>query len=594
MKKIPTYNKKWLIYILSFFLFFAIVMIISEYFHEKKIRINSLNDELNRYTDLIERYSVQNKMNEAGDFTGLDSFHGLIAKDALRITVIAFNGNVLYDSDVSRVQGMENHLRRPEVQSALEQGTGTNIRVSATTNIKYYYYAKRYNDYIVRVSVIYNITAKKLIQPDRIFLFFVIILFLAASFTIVLLTDKFGKSISTLRDFTLKALANKPIDEKMDFPENELGVIGQEIIDIYRNLHKTKEELLSEKAKLIRHLNIIDEGIAIFSKEKHTITCNNNFIRYVNHISDERIFTPDEFFRVNDFSPLFLFINKYLTNEEENLADLQPSYEITINKNGKYFHVKSIVFQDRSFEVSVNDVTKPAKRKLLKQQMTENIAHELKTPVSSIKGFLETLLSSKADKARMTDYLQRAYTQSCRLSNLINDISLLTKIEEAGSLYQIEKVHMDEVVREITGEIQPQLDDRKITLILKIPDDLVIPGNPALLYSIFRNLFDNAIIHGGNGITITLDRYTEDSNFHYFSFSDTGSGVPEEDLPRLFERFYRVDKGRDRKKGGTGLGLAIVKNAIQFHKGDISVKNRISGGLEFLFTLSKDHKEFYP
>ena len=108
------------------------------------------------------------------------------------------------------------------------------------------------------------------------------------------------------------------------------------------------------------------------------------------------------------------------------------------------------------------------------------------------------------------------------------------------------------------------------------------------MYSIFRNLFDNAIRHGGSNLTIRVDQYLEDKEFYYFSFSDTGTGVPASDMPRLFERFYRVDKGRDRKSGGTGLGLAIVKNAVQFHKGEISVRNRAGGGLEFLFTLSKE------
>jgi two-component system OmpR family sensor kinase/two-component system phosphate regulon sensor histidine kinase PhoR len=422
-------------------------------------------------------------------------------------------------------------------------------------------------------------------------MFFIVLLLLAASLTIVVITDKFGKSISTLREFTLQALANKPIDEKMIFPENELGDIGQDIIDIYHSLNRTKEELISEKTKLIRHLNLLDEGIAIFSKDRHVITSNNHFIQFLNHISDTRVFTGDEFFRINDFSPLFSFINKYLREDNKtDLADFQPTYEITLNKSGKFFLVKCVVFQDRSFEVSVNDITRPTKRKLLKQQITENIAHELKTPVSSIKGFLETILHGNTDKSRTQDYLRRAYSQSCRLADLIHDISLLTNIEEAASLYHCETVHLEELIRDISGELQPQFNEKGITLEFKIPENLEIEGNPALLYSIFRNLFDNSVDHAGNGITIVLDNYMTDEDFCYFSFSDNGTGVPEEDLPRLFERFYRVDKGRDRKKGGTGLGLAIVKNAIQFHKGDISVKNRAGGGLEFLFTLAKDSR----
>jgi two-component system, OmpR family, phosphate regulon sensor histidine kinase PhoR len=588
MKLISSYNKKWLIYILSFFLFFAAVLLITEYSHEKSIRIAGLNEKLDDYAELTEKFLLKYGMDDSVGYNGLDTLTAMIPSESLRITLVDPQGKVLYDSQVKNTAQMDNHLDRPEIRQALNQGYGTNIRISGTTNIKYYYYAKRFTGHLVRISVVYDVNAKRLIQPDRIFMLFVVLIFLATSFTIVLITDKFGKSISTLREFTLQALANKPINDKIVFPENELGDIGQDIIEIYQNLNRAKEELLSEKAKLIRHLNMRDEGIAIFSKDRHVITSNNRFIQYINHISDVRVFTADEFFRIGDFSPLFNFIDRFLKEHRNDLADLQPTYEITLNKGGKYFLVKSIVFQDRSFEVSVNDITKPTKRKILKQQITENISHELKTPVSSIKGFLETILQGNTDDNRTRDYLQRAYSQSCRLADLIHDISLLNKIEEAGSLYQLEEVNLGVLIRDICGEIQPMLGEHDITLDLRIQEHLVINGNSALLYSIFRNLFDNSLDHAGRGITIRLDNYRKDENFYYFSFSDTGIGVPDADLPRLFERFYRVDKGRDRKKGGTGLGLAIVKNAIQFHKGEISAKNLVGGGLEFLFTLARD------
>jgi len=333
---------------------------------------------------------------------------------------------------------------------------------------------------------------------------------------------------------------------------------------------------------------MIDEGIAIFSKDRRAITSNNHFIKLINYISDTRVFTADEFFRITEFTPIFNFIDRYLKEDHADLADIQPTYEITMNKGGRFFSVKSIVFQDRSFEVSVNDISKPTKRKILKQQLTDNIAHELKTPVSSIKGFLETILEGNPDKARTLDYLRRAYSQSCRLADLVHDISLLTKMEEAASLYQIETVNLNELVGDIAGEIEPMLTANEIKLEINFSGNIILHGNSGLLYSVFRNLFDNSITYAGKGVTIRLDNYMIDEEQYYFSCYDTGVGVPEEDLPRLFERFYRVDKGRDRKRGGTGLGLAIVKNAIQFHKGYISVKNRTGGGLEFLFTLARD------
>ena len=587
MRIIASYTKKWLIYISSFFIFFAGVLLISEFHHEKKFRIEALNEKLDNYARIASGYVDKYRMTGTNDYALLDSLMGLFSNQYIRLTLISPSGEVLYDSkgDVSE---MENHLQRSEIQQALRGIYGTDIRVSGTTREKYYYYAKNYERYFVRVSDIYDISAQKFIQPERMYLVFFILLLLATSLTILLITDKFGKSISTLREFTLKAVANKPINEKFEFPENELGDIGQEIIEIYQNLNRTKEELMSEKAKLIRHLNMLDEGIAIFSRNKEVITSNNNFIKFINYISDTRVFTADEFFRVADFNPIFQFIEHYVKDSLTDIPENQPTYEISMNKGGRYFSVKSIVFQDRSFEVSVNDTSRPTKRKLLKQQLTDNIAHELKTPVSSIKGFLETILEGNPDKARTQDYLRRAYSQSCRLADLVHDISLLTKIEEASSLYQIESVNLSDLIHDITGEIMPRMKEKNIKPELNIPGDLSVNGNSGLLYSIFRNLFDNSLDHAGEGLVVRLDNYLNDEKYCYFSFSDTGVGVPEEDMPRLFERFYRVEKGRDRKKGGTGLGLAIVKNAIQFHHGDISVRKRAGGGLEFLFNIAKD------
>jgi len=588
MKIILSYNKKWLIYALSFFILFATILLLSEYYHEKKIRTEALNEELSHYAGIIDRYTKNNNLQEAKRNSELDSLMNLISRTSLRMTIIEFTGRVFYDSEVKDPATMENHADRPEVQEAVNNLEGTDIRVSATTSMKYYYYARKFNDYIIRASVIYDIDTRKFLEPDRLFMIFLTLILFITAFTIVLVTDKYGKSISTLRRFTLDALANKPVDENLVFPKNELGLIGQDIIDIYQALNKTKEELLSEKQKLIRHLNMLDEGIAIFSNDLEVITNNNHFIQFINHISDKRVFSVNDFFKIEDFSPLFTFINKYIKEDKLKLESPLPSYQITINKGGKFFLARATIFQDRTFEVSINDITKRAKRKLIKKQITGSIAHELKTPVSSIKGFLETILDNKPDEATTLDFLQRAHSQTSRLAELIDDISLLTKIEEAGNLYAIEKVNINELVQDIMEEIKPKLIEKKINPEIVIPDNLFLKGNPVLLYSIFRNLFDNTIYHAGNNVRMKLENYMQDKDYYYFSFSDSGVGVPDEDLPRLFERFYRVDKGRDRKKGGTGLGLAIVKNAIQFHKGDISVKNLTGGGLEFLFTLSRN------
>lgn len=224
---------------------------------------------------------------------------------------------------------------------------------------------------------------------------------------------------------------------------------------------------------------------------------------------------------------------------------------------------------------------------VLKRQLTQNVAHELKTPVSSIQGYLETIISNPniSDEQKQV-FLQRCYAQSQRLTSLLQDISTLNRLDDAPDMKQFEPVDIFTMIMGIEREIALQLDTRSMHIVNRIPSGLVVNGNQSLLYSVFRNMFDNALAYAGNGTTISIT--CEDAGeMYHFVFADDGVGVGEEHLERLFERFYRVDKGRSRKLGGTGLGLAIVKNAIIVHGGSISASMNEPHGLKLDFTLKK-------
>ena len=224
---------------------------------------------------------------------------------------------------------------------------------------------------------------------------------------------------------------------------------------------------------------------------------------------------------------------------------------------------------------------------VLKRQLTQNIAHELKTPVAIIQGYLETVLENpNINDATKQQFLQRCYAQSQRLASLLHDISTLNRLDDAPEMVDFDKVDINTMVAGIIKDTTLQMAERKMTFDNRLPQGVVVRGNQSLLYSVFRNLTDNAIAYAGEGTTIILTAEAEDDCWR-FVFSDNGVGVPYEHLPRLFERFYRVDKGRSRKMGGTGLGLAIVKNSVLLHGGTISVSNNITGGLRFDFTLKK-------
>ncbi len=227
---------------------------------------------------------------------------------------------------------------------------------------------------------------------------------------------------------------------------------------------------------------------------------------------------------------------------------------------------------------------------ILKQQLTQNVTHELKTPVASIQGYLETILENpKVDEATRRQFLERCYAQSKRLTSLLADMSMLNRIDDGAKMMTFEEVDVAELICTVEKESQFALGQKGMTMTCDIPEHIIVHGNRSLLYSVFRNLTDNAIAYAGQGTHISLICQPADAgsrSAYRFTFSDNGIGVAPEHLPRLFERFYRVDKGRSRKMGGTGLGLAIVKNAVLLHGGTISVKNRDGGGLQFGFSLS--------
>ena len=227
---------------------------------------------------------------------------------------------------------------------------------------------------------------------------------------------------------------------------------------------------------------------------------------------------------------------------------------------------------------------------VLKRQLTQNIAHELKTPVASIQGYLETIIGNPGmNEDTKKQFLDRCYAQSQRLASLLTDISTLNRLDDAPELMPFEEVDIAKTVSQIMKETALEMEHRHMTFVNQLPPALVVQGNPSMIYSIFRNLTDNAISYAGDGTTVTLSARQDAGKWH-FTFSDNGVGVPHEHLGRLFERFYRVDKGRSRKLGGTGLGLAIVKNAVILHGGTISAANNMEGGLRFEFSINKTNK----
>lgn len=559
------------LYVAIAFTLFTMSVFFVEQAREKKFKTEAIEEKLDAYTDIVQKTITNQSVEKYPDL--LQSLESLFPEN-LRLSIIESNGKVVYDNDVSGWKRLGNHLNRKEIREAEERITGTDIRISQSTQKKYLYYAKNTGNHFVRVALPYDIHVQQFFKSDNVFLYVIILLFLTVLLILGRISNNFSKSIIELRNFAL----NPRKDTTLNFPKNEIGEIGKEIALNYAKLRDSKEKIELEQEKLLQHIHNSQEGICFFSPDKKPEFYNGLFLQFVHNITDEPNTDPTVIFSDETFVELQQFL--------ENAPTLFKDYQLS--KQGKTFSIRIVQFEDHSFEVIINDITKQESLKQLKQQMLSNISHELRTPVTGISGYLETILEKSLDEKTKQHFIRQAFNQTKVLSELIQDMSLINKMDEAGHTLKKEPFNLFSFFEKIQDDYSLILKENSVKISLFIPENTIINANKNLIYSIFKNLIDNTIRYAGKDIEISISMYKADDEFYYFSFYDTGKGIQDEKhLTRIFERFYRIDEGRTRAVGGSGLGLSIVKNAVAIHGGVIIAKSRKEGGLEFLFYLRK-------
>ena len=481
---------------------------------------------------------------------GMAYFDGLDVEN-LRITWIAGNGDVLYDS-VSDSDTMENHLQREEIRQALSDGVGQSARYSSTLMKQYLYCAQRLSDgTVLRLSVSHNtilVLLLGMLQPILI----VIAVALVLSF---LLASRLSKRI-------VEPMNRLNLDEPL---ENE-GY--DELSPLLRRIYSQQQSLKNQQATLAQKQNELDaivshleEGMLLLDRDCRVITANQAALR----LMDVR--------NRNVAGLSLLSLNRNMELQEavnQALAGVNVTKKTTIHGRTIQVHAAAVGKEQELSGVAVVlfDITQAEQAEQRRREFTANVSHELKTPLQSISGYSELIQCGLAKPEDVQPFAKRIYDETQRLIRLVEDIINLSRLDEGGG-YEPRQMDLYDTAREVVRDLQTVAADKQVQLTLE-GTAAEITGVPELARGIVYNLCDNAIKYNrpGGSVSVTVSGENEGV---LLTVKDTGIGIPEEEQDRIFERFYRVDKSHSKASGGTGLGLSIVKHAVQYHQGRIQL-----------------------
>jgi two-component system phosphate regulon sensor histidine kinase PhoR len=507
----------------------------------------------------------------------------------LRATVISPAGQVLGDSDLTKEQLMtvENHSDRPEVQDALRKSFGVSKRFSHTVKKNMLYMAIPFGrgktEGILRFSIpLHDIVLieARMRETIGVAALFVLLLSFALTFFVSALVSR---PLTEMSDIA-KAMAKGDFSKKASIhTHDELGELALSLNAMSEEIKDKMEKLNAERAKLDLVLSSMFEGVIVTDEEEGIILMNPSLRKLFLVDFDPAGKKPLEVVRntaVQDMVDRILKGKQRLATEE--IVINLPEEKI-LKVNGV-----PIVRNDR-FEGAIlvfHDITELRRLEKIRQDFVANVSHELRTPISSIKGYAETLLDGALDdKDHVKEFIGIILQDSNRLASLINDLLDLSKIESGKMKIAFLPQDAASLIKRAAAIMDHQAKDKSVALKLDIPGVLPkIKADEARFSQVMINLLDNAIKYTSEGGSVVISAKPSGEVLQ-IDISDTGIGIAQEDLARIFERFYRADKARSRELGGTGLGLSIVKHIVQAHGGQVWVVSEFGKGSTFSFTI---------
>jgi two-component system phosphate regulon sensor histidine kinase PhoR len=509
-----------------------------------------------------------------------------------RVTLISPDGTVIGDSDVgqARLPQLENHLQRPEVQEALKNGSGSALRYSETLRTSMLYSAMTYGsgttDGVIRLAMPleYLASARNTLHN----------LLGGATLAAILIGLLFSYALSNLTSKPLRDMADAAARighgvSKAKIPvtsDDEIGMLAGVLNDMSERIEEQVQRLSAEKQRLDTILRSMGEGVMVTAPDGIITLVNPAFRRLFSIAGDVEGKKLVEISRHPDLLEAFTDLGKPDVAELVREISIQPN-DCTLFTHWVPLNVDGV----RQGIVAVfHDISDLKKAENMRRDFVANVSHELRTPVTIIKGYAETLLDGtlESDPIRAVRFIEIIAGHSERLTNLINDILTLSSLETKEAILELNPIDVSGTISKACMLLQERAVQKNISILNESLGSALprVMADQGRLEQVVVNLLENAIKYTPDGGSVRL--FTEDGGeFVRVSVADTGIGIPFKDLPRIFERFYRVDEARTREQGGTGLGLAIVKHIVQLHDGNVSVTSEPGQGSVFSFTLKK-------
>jgi len=522
------------------------------------------------------------------------------SRASARVTLIAADGTVLADSAVreSDLPSVENHRSRPEIQQALSSGHGEDVRPSHTTGERMMYRAALMRPphgatpWVVRVGVPLAILDREMSELQQQFFLALGIAFFVSLALSIWLAHSITKPLSDITAAARQFSSGQPPFHLKTAAGDEVGLLAATLNQMTDQLHRKIDELSEDRAQLLAVLTSMVEGVMVLDHRGQVLQINPALERMFGISRVEARGRPcAELFRHQQLNDLVTTILRSRTLHED---------EIVLPLTGRCLQIEaSPAGGERENEACVvlvfHDITELRRLEKIRKDFVANVSHELRTPLTSIKGYVEALLDgAKDDPVTSTKFLDIIVKQSDRLNLIIEDLLELSKIESGRVSLKEEPLVLRSVIDRTLSMIKPIADKKRHQLLAVIDPALPpVAGDEERLVQVLTNLLDNAIKYTPNGGTITVaakpvpsvEKAEQAIGSIDLSVADTGIGIPEQDRPRVFERFYRVDKARSRELGGTGLGLAIVKHIVEGHGGQVWVEANHPHGSRFVVRL---------